>query len=100
MVQKSIQGTLTDIKLSDDNKIIQSLIDSTLEMNAGDAHINLFNVNHTKDLTVVVSVYDTVKPSNMVLDELLEWAEKHDQELVERIERMALDMSWNKENTV
>lgn len=95
MVRKSIEGTLTNIKLSDDNQLIQSLIDTTYQTNAGEGHICLYNVNHTKDLTVTVSVYDTVKPAHMVLEELVEWAEKHDTDLVERIERMALDMSWN-----
>lgn len=80
--------------------MIQSLIKTTLEMNAGAGHMAMYNVNHTKDLTVVVSVYDTMKPANMVLDELMEWAEVNDPTLVERIERISLDMSWNEGHSV
>lgn len=86
--------------MGDDNKIIRNLIDSTLKLNAGDAHIAMHNVNRTKDLTAVVSVYDGVKPAHIVLEELLKWADRNDSDLFERIERMQQDMSWNDQHPV
>ena len=77
-------------------KLIQSLANDLQKLNASEGHAMMHNINRTQGLTAVVSVYDQVKPSHMVLDELYEWAETHSPELMKKIGEIALDMNWNK----
>lgn len=79
---------------------IFNLADQIKKLNAADGHMTLNNIRHTKGVTAVISVYDGIKPSHKVLEELYEWAEKNDPDLKERIEKLEADMSWNEENPV
>ena len=61
-----------------------------------EAHMTAENIHNEEGTTAVLSVYKGVKPSHMVLEELYEWAEeKGDQTLVDKIEELGNDMSWN-----
>lgn len=86
-------------KSSEANTILH-LADQVKEMNAADGHMCMNNIQHTSGITAVISVYNGIKPSHMVLDKLYEWAEKNDTDLKNRIEKMEKDMSWNDENPV
>lgn len=66
--------------------LILGLANDVLKLNAGEGHIMLNNIRHTENLTAVISVYDRVKPSHIVLDELYEWAEVNSPEVVKKIQ--------------
>jgi hypothetical protein len=70
------------------------------QLGATDGHFTANNMEHTKGLTGVVSIYDGIKPAHMVLEELHEWAEKHNEEVKSLIEKIENDMSWNDKNPV
>ncbi len=81
-------------------KTIFGLVDQAKKLGAEDVHFTANNIQHTKDLTSVVSVYNGIKPAHMVLSELYEWAEENNEELRSLIEKIESDMSWNEENPV
>ena len=61
-----------------------------------EAHITANNIHNEEGTTAVLSVYKGVRPSHMVLDELYEWGEEMgNQALVDKIEELGCDMSWN-----
>lgn len=62
-------------------KLIFGLVDQLKKLDATDGHYTIHNIEHTKGLTSVVSVYDGIKPAHMVLSELYEWAEENNEEL-------------------
>lgn len=83
------------------SKLILSLAKNVQELNAGNGHAKMNNIQHTKGLTAVVSVYNQEKPSYMVLDELIEWCENNGEDnILNKIKELASDMSWNDENPV
>lgn len=88
------------LQLNQPKNISLILADELHKAGATDIHFKAHNIRHTKGITSVVSVYDNVKPANMVLDELYAWAEKHDESLIQRIEALDRDMSWNDDNPV
>lgn len=81
-------------------KIVFGLVDQVKKLNADDGHFTANNIQHTKGLTSVISVYDGIKPAHMVLSELYEWAEVNNEEVKNLIEKIESDMSWNEENPV
>lgn len=81
-------------------KTILKLAKQVQELGAGSGHFTAHNIQHTKGLTSVISVYDSIKPANMILDELYEWAEKNNEEVKLLIEKLEKDMSWNEGNPV
>lgn len=83
-----------------DANIVLNLANQVKDLGAGDGHISINNIKHTKGLTALISVYDGIKPSHMVLEELYEWAEKNNEEVKLLIEKIETDMSWNEENPV
>jgi len=82
------------------DKVILSLAKQVQELKAGSGHFTINDIKHTKGLTAVISVYDGVKPANMIIDELYEWAEENNEEVKLLIEKLENDMSWNEENPV
>lgn len=80
--------------------IIFGLVDQVKKLGAVDGHFTANNIQHTKGLTSVVSVYDGIKPAHMVLSELYEWAEENSKEVKDLIKRIESDMAWNEENPV
>lgn len=82
-----------------DNTIL-NFASQVQELKAGSGHISMNNIKHTKGLTAVISVYDGIKPANMILDELYEWAEENNEEVRSLIEKLEQDMSWNEKNLV
>lgn len=64
---------------------------------AAESHITYQNIEKKKGRTAVVGVYENIKPPHMVLEELYEWAEEHDDQLRQRIEQLETDMSWASE---
>lgn len=81
-------------------KIVFGLVDQVKKLGAADGHFTANNIQHTKGLTSVVSVYDGIKPAHMVLLELYEWAEGNNEEVKNLIEKIESDMTWNEENPV
>lgn len=81
-------------------KIVFGLVDQVKKIGATDGHFTANNIQHTKGLTSVVSVYDGVKPAHMVLSELKEWAEESNEDVKCLIEKIENDMTWNEENPV
>jgi len=79
-------------------EIIKNLTKQVKELNAGVGHVQLGNIENTKGLTAVISVYDNQKPAHMVLDELYTWAENNDEQLKLKIESLEQDMTWNSES--
>lgn len=76
-------------------KTLEVLVEQMKQVEATDIHFTAENIFHTQNLTSVVSVYDNIKPSHMVLDELTECAENNNKEVLEKIETLKYDMSWN-----
>jgi len=74
--------------MSKELSTINSLIKQVQECNASESHIEYGGINGTTSLTAVISVYDGQNPSHKVLDRLYEWAEKNNQEVAERIQRL------------
>lgn len=63
-------------------KTIRILIKQMKALNATNVHFTAENVFETQNLTSVLSVYDSIKPAHMVLDELSEWAERKRQGII------------------
>lgn len=82
------------------DKVIKNLAKQVKDLGAGSGHFGLYNIQHTKGLTAVISIYDGIKPANVILDELYEWAENNNEEVKLLIEKLEKDMSWNEENPV
>lgn len=83
-----------------DANIILNLANQVQSLGAGNGHISMNNIKHTKGLTAVISVYDNIKPAHIVLEELYEWADNNNEEVKKLIEKLESDMSWNEENPV
>ena len=81
-------------------KTIFTLVDQLKKTESTDVHFTMNNIQHTKGLIAVVSVYDGIKPAQMVLKELYEWAENNNEEVKNLIEKLKQDMTWNEENPV
>lgn len=75
---------------------IKELAKQVTELRAGYGHMQLDNFEGNQGLTAVLSVYDNQKPAHVVLDELYEWAEQNNEEVKLLIEKLEVDMSWNK----
>lgn len=78
-----------------EEKTIRVLADALQETGSESVVFNANNIFNTNGLTASIAVYNSIKPAQDILDELVEWAEKHDPKLVERIETIKTDMSWN-----
>ncbi|GAK41928.1 hypothetical protein TCA2_4420 [Paenibacillus sp. TCA20] len=83
--------------MSQEGQVIKHLVEQMKALNADNAHTQLQNIEQTQGLTVVISIYDNLKPAHEVLDELYEWAEENNEEVKELIEQLEQDMSWNAE---
>lgn len=81
-------------------KTISALVNLQKKLGSKTGHFVAHNIYETKGLTAVTSVYDNIKPAHMVLEELYEWAQENNEEVMLLIERLESDMSWNKENPV
>lgn len=87
--------------MSEEINTIFKLADQVNKLNAGAGHMQLNNINHTKGVTAVISVYNNQKPYNVAMDELYEWAEENAyHELINKLNSLINDMSWNKHNQV
>lgn len=95
MKKQCLTGTITEIKLTDENKIINNLIETAIEMNADESHLAIHNAKKTNHLTAVVSVYNGIKPAHMVLNELYDWAKENNPDVKDRIDQLTEDLSWN-----
>lgn len=81
-------------------EVIFPIVEGLKKREATDGHFNMNNIQHTKGLTAVVSVYENIKPAHMVLKELYSWAEANNEEVKELIDTLKKDMTWNEDNPV
>lgn len=86
--------------MKEEVRIILKLVEKMKNLEASDGHFTMANVTHTKGITAVLSVYDNIKPAQMILEELYEWAEHNNKEVKELIDKLKEDMTWNEENPV
>lgn len=69
---------------------IEALYKQTKALNAGEAHFMIDKAFHDDKATVVMSVYIDQKPSNLILDELHQWAEQYGHtEVIDKIHELA-----------
>jgi len=67
---------------------LHGLIETALAVNAETAHIVREQHEEHPSVTTVVSVYNGVKPSHVVLDELYKWAEEFNPIVVRKIDEL------------
>ena len=67
---------------------LEGLIETTIKMNAETAHIVAGDFEQYPKVTTVTSVYNGVKPSHVVLEELYEWAKEFDPIIVKKIDEL------------
>jgi len=71
------------------NETINKLYKLVKNSKAGEGHI-ISEIYNDKEATCVISIYDGVRPSNIVLDEFYDWAEKQGKtEITEKIEELS-----------
>lgn len=58
-------------------------------LGAAEVHVVSGQLDGEEHSTAVISVYDGVKPSHIILDELYEWAEENNKEVAEKIEQLS-----------
>lgn len=88
-------------KEPDSADVLLHLVKEMKRTGAADIHFTANNIQHTKNLTGVISAYDNQKPDHMVLDELVAWCvEQGYQDVLNKIASLAGDMSWNADNAV
>ncbi|APZ82641.1 hypothetical protein HWB07_gp129 [Bacillus phage vB_BsuM-Goe3] len=82
-------------------KLVFKMVDDMQEVGASEGHACFNNILRTKGITAVLGVYNQQKPAHMVIEELLDWAVKNDKpEIVDLIEELQQDMSWNEGNPI
>lgn len=70
-----------------EGKVIDGLWSQILALNGGEAHAKLEFTDRSK--IAVISVYRDQRPSNVVMDELIEWAEEiDDKRLLDKIDSL------------
>lgn len=63
--------------MPDEVTSIKEFINEVQALNASRGHFQIESVKENPNLTIVISVYDGIKPSHQVLDELWNWAEEN-----------------------
>ncbi|TCI25273.1 hypothetical protein EVJ32_10760 [Exiguobacterium sp. SH5S4] len=74
-----------------ENKIrneLDGLVETTIKMNAETAHVISSGYKQHPEVTTVTSVYNGVKPSHVVLEELYEWAKEFNPIVVKKIDEL------------
>lgn len=66
----------------------RNMAKSAKVMNAETAHITFKELDHDPNVTAVMSVYNGVKPSHVVLEQLYEWAETFNPIVVRKIDEL------------
>lgn len=76
-------------------KTIKVLYGQVKALNAGQAHFKADHIFGDEEANAVISVYIGERPSNEVLDDLVEWAEGNkNQELLDKIQNLAELTRW------
>lgn len=80
------------------SNMVKTMYEQTKMLGAGESHVVATKIFKDENATSVFSVYDGVKPSHMVLDELCDWAEENGkQEVLRKITDLANDLSFMEE---
>lgn len=76
-------------------KILKVLNAQREEFESADIHFTADHIFNTANLNAVISIYENIKPANMVLSELTDWAKINNPEVAQLIADLQEDMSWS-----
>ncbi|WP_144495550.1 hypothetical protein [Bacillus pumilus] len=93
---RNSESNNNDISLVDLTKSMYEMIEN---VEGNYIHFNMFHALGKQNVTLTVSVVNEIKPTHLVLDELIDWLTKtKNHEVLEKIEALQEDMSFMDES--